>query len=154
MASFCAQPVVLICSGYGEICFSVLIHRPECQSLVCKSFRWRQAASVVWLPVFLAIDRGPGFDSGATRLSEKQWVRNGVYSESWRWLRSYLNKKQRPRSRKPRLTALGTHCADNATPSTRKSWSGRGDRSVQFASGLIATEFIFGFRRMWRHNGA
>ena len=59
--------------------------------------------------------RGPGFDP-----RRYQWVWNGVHSASWAsWdqLRSYLNEKSSgSRSRKQRLTAGGTRCADHVTP--------------------------------------
>jgi hypothetical protein len=36
--------------------------------------------------------RGPGFHSGASRFSEKQWVWNGVHSASGGQVRSYLEE--------------------------------------------------------------
>ena len=45
------------------------------------------------------------------------YVMNGVHSASWGQLRSYLNEKSSgSRSRKQRLTAVGTCCADHVTP--------------------------------------
>jgi hypothetical protein len=37
--------------------------------------------------------RGPGSIPGATRFPEKQWVWNGVHSDSCVQLRSYLEEK-------------------------------------------------------------
>ena len=62
--------------------------------------------------------RGPGFDP---RRYQIFWVAvgvwNGVHSASWGQLRSYLNEKSSgSRSRKQRLTAVGTRCAYHVTP--------------------------------------
>jgi hypothetical protein len=37
--------------------------------------------------------KGPGLILGVTRLSDKQWVWNGVQSTSWVQLRSFLKEK-------------------------------------------------------------
>ena len=65
--------------------------------------------------------RGLGFDSRRYQIFlNSSGVWNGVYSASWAsWgqLRRYLNKKSSgSRSRKQRLTAVGTRCADHVTP--------------------------------------
>ena len=50
-------------------------------------------------------------------MEASKWIPNGVHSASWGQLRSYLNEKSSSsRSRKQRLTAVGTRCADHATP--------------------------------------
>ena len=64
--------------------------------------------------------RGPGFDP---RRYQIFWVVVGLERgplsswASWGQLRSYLNEKSSgSRSRKQRLTAVGTRCADHVTP--------------------------------------
>jgi hypothetical protein len=50
---------------------------------LCKLCGGKYTASVVQLSEFLATDpEVPGSFPGATRLSEKQWVWNGVHSAS------------------------------------------------------------------------
>ena len=81
------------------------------------TYHHKVTASVVQWSEFLATyTEVSGSIPGATRFSEQQWVWNGVHSASRSQLRSYLNKKQRLRSRKQRLTAVGIRCADHVTP--------------------------------------
>jgi hypothetical protein len=58
------------------------------------------------LPDFL---RSRGYGTGSTQPCEENWRVTGM-------------KKWRLRSRKPRLTAMGIRCANDATASTRKGW--------------------------------
>ena len=99
--------------------------------------------------------RGLGFDSRRCQIFlSSSGSGTGFYSASWAsWgqLRSYLNKKSSgSRSRKQRLTAVGTRCADHVTPLypqklALNSPTG-GGRSVGIVrSRTKATEFSFSF---------
>jgi hypothetical protein len=66
--------------------------------------------------------RDSGFNSGASRFSEKQWVWNGVHSASWGQLRSNLEEIVATPVEKTETTTGGIRCVDHATPSIRKSW--------------------------------
>jgi hypothetical protein len=65
------------------------------------------------------------------------------HGDNWEatWMKNY-----RLRSRRPRLTVVGIHCADHATPSTRKGWQLRRRAAVARSVGIVrlrttATEF-------------
>ena len=81
------------------------------------------------------------------------YVMNGVHSASWGQLRSYLNEKSSgSRSRKQRLTAVGTCCADHVTPLypqklvlTSPTGGGRSVGIVRVRT--KATEFFFYWSR-------
>jgi hypothetical protein len=64
--------------------------------------------------------RGPGFDPGASRFSEKQYVWNGVHSASRGQLRSYLEEIVAASVKKTETNDRGIRCADHAIPSIRK----------------------------------
>jgi hypothetical protein len=51
--------------------------------------------------------RGPRSIPGATRFSEKQWVRNGLHSASWVQLRSYMKEKAAAPVYYTEITAVG-----------------------------------------------
>ena len=103
--------VCLILKKYGHLLFVMGIAKLGAFLAISSA---RKTASVVQWSEFLATDTEvSGLIPGATRFSEQQWVWNGVHSGQ---LRSYLNKKERLRSRKQRLTAVGIRCADHVTP--------------------------------------
>jgi hypothetical protein len=65
---------------------------------------------------------GPGSISGATRISEKQCVWNGVHSASWVQFRSYLEEKVAAPVYKSENTAVGIRQADHVSLFIRRSW--------------------------------
>jgi hypothetical protein len=71
----------------GHSCFLNLFRFKERDHILIDSL----CGLVVRVPGYRS--RGPGSILGATRLSEKWWVWNGVHSASWVQLRSYLKEK-------------------------------------------------------------
>jgi hypothetical protein len=95
--------------------------KKNCYLIMAYEFKW--TASVVYWSEFLARDLEVlGSIPCASRFSEKQRVWNGVYSASWRKLRSYLEENVAAPVKKTEKTTVGIRCADHTTPSIRQSW--------------------------------
>jgi hypothetical protein len=65
--------------------------------------------------------RGPSSIPGATRFSEKHWVRNKVHSASLVHLKSYLKEKVAAPVQETENTAVGIRHADHVATSVLKS---------------------------------